>query len=223
MTIQQTPGAPQDTTSVPGTGTPQAPAAPSTTPAADSTPTGTSTTTPPADEAQDVSSLPTWAQKLIKSTNAEAAKHRTEKQAANQQRDAMLKVLGYTPNGTTAPPTPEELTEKLGQQQAQTWELGAQLAVVRTATAAGADADALLDSNTFLDSLAEFVDDDPNTAEFRTKMAAHIAKFVTEHPKFKTAPAGPARSGGDHPGGGSTPTTRPKSLHAAVSQVLGGS
>lgn len=105
---------------------------------------------------------------------------------------------------------------------AAAWETATENAILRVSAGAGADADALLDSNTFLDSLEDFVDDDPQTKGFRDKLAKHIKKFVEEHPKFKTTPAGPARSGGDHPGGGGTPNARPTSLSAAVHKSLSG-
>lgn len=182
------------------------------------------------DQPQDVSSLPEWAQKLITDTRAEAAKHRTDKQtaaqqaqAAEQQRNAILKALGYTADGKQAPPDPETLAKQVDDYKAVAWENAVQAGILRVSTGLGVDADALLDSNSFLDSLEEFVDDDPTSKEFRDKLTKHVKGFVDKHPKFKTAPAGPARSGGDHPGGGTAPTTtRPTSLMAAVQKSLGG-
>lgn len=171
----------------------------------------------------DLSTLPADVRKIIEDARAEAAKSRTEKQtaaqqaqAAKDQRDGILKALGLTPDGKDAPPDPDALAAQIADSKGAAWETAAENAILRVAGPAGADADALLDSNTFLDSLVEFIEDDPKSAAFRTKMQAHIKAYVETHPKFKTAPAGPARSGGDHPGGAGPTNTRPKSLGDAV-------
>lgn len=181
---------------------------------------------PKNDQPQDVASLPEWAQKLISDTRAEAAQHRTAGKTAAQaaaeakaQRDAILKAMGLDPDGKDTPPDPAKLAKQYSDAQAVAWENGTQVAILRAAPSVGADADALLDSNTFLDSLGDFVDDDPTTTEFRTRMSKHIKDFVAKHPKFKAAPAGPVRSGGDLSGGpGGNPNTRPKSLREAYAR-----
>lgn len=217
------PGAPSDA----GTGgqAPQGTQPPATPPAPQ--PTGQEPNQPQG-QPQDVSSLPEWAQKLITDTRAEAAKHRTngqtaaqQAQAAQQQRDAVLKALGLTADGKDAPPDPEALTAQLEQQQAVAWTNAVELTVFRTAAAAGANADALLDSRAFIDSLDELADVDPSSADFKSQLDVHVRKYVEQHPQFKAQPAGPARSGGDHPGGGGAPTTRPKSLADALRSRLG--
>lgn len=172
------------------------------------------------------------AKSIIDDLRKENAKHRTGKsqsdsqaQAAQQQLEAVLKALGKSPDGSDAPPDPQALAAEVTQQQAANWETAAENAVLRVAAAAGADADALLDSTTFLDSLVseDFITLDPKSADFRTKLQAHITVWVDKHPKHKTAAASTAtRSGGDHPGGTGTPTTRPTSLSAAVKKSLGG-
>jgi hypothetical protein len=168
--------------------------------------------TPPAVEAQDVSSLPPWAQKLITDTRSEAAKHRTEKQTAAQQaqaaqaqRDAILKAAGLKPDGTEADPDPAALAEQIQEARAVAWTNAVELSVVRSALAVGADSEKLIDSRAFIDSLDAFVDLDPNSAEFKTKLADHVKAYVDKHPTFKAAAPGPARSGGDHPGGAGQP------------------
>lgn len=223
------PGAPQGTPGQPaGVPVPTAPPVPQ--PSSGPTPQP-QPQAPAKTDPQDVSSLPEWAQKLITDTRAEAAKHRTDKQtaaqqaqAAQQQRDAVLKAMGLNPDGKDLPPDPEALAKQVSDYKAVAWENAMQTQILRVAIRPeiGADADTLLDSNSFLDSLGEFVSEDPSTKEFRDKLAAHIKTWVEKNPKFKTQPAGPARSGGDHPGGGGAPTTRPTSLHAAVSNALGG-
>jgi len=173
------------------------------------------------------------AQKIIEDLRKENAGHRTAKQTAaqqaqeaQQQRDAVLKALGLTTDGTDAPPDPEALAAQVTDQQAIAWETAAENAVLRVATAAGADADALLDSTAFLDSIVsdDFIGLDPKSAEFRTKLQAHITVWVDKHPKHKATPTTPtaARSGGDHPGGTGSTSARPTSLMAAVKKQLGG-
>ncbi|MFB9687698.1 hypothetical protein [Amycolatopsis plumensis] len=170
------------------------------------------------------------AKSIIEDLRKENAKHRTnnqtstqQAQAAQQQLEAVMKALGLKADGSEAPPDPEALAAQVTQQQAINWETAAENAILRVAPTAGADADALLDSNAFLDSLGDLIALDPKSAEFRTKLQAHITVWVDKHPKHKAAPAAPTatRSGGDHPGGGGTPTTRPRSLQAAVSKALG--
>ena len=171
------------------------------------------------------------AQKIIDELRKENAGHRTAKQTATQQaqaaqaqRDAVLKALGLTPDGTDAPLDPEALAAQVTEHQAIAWETAAENAILRVAGPAGADADALLDSNAFLDSLGDLIALDPKSAEFRTKLQAHITVWLDKHPKHKAAPTVPtaARSGGDHPGGTRTTSARPTSLMAAVKKQLGG-
>lgn len=232
MTAPSTPPAPgAPTGGEPSGQAPQGTQPPATPPAPQGQPTGQAPATQPQQsDKTDLSTLPADVRKIIEDARAEAAKHRNEKQtaaqqaqAAQQQRDAVLKALGLTPDGKDAPPDADALAAQLTQAQAVAWENGAAAAIVRVASAASADPDLLLDSTTFLDTLEGFVNDDPTTADFRTKLQAHIKEFVEKNPRFKTAPAGPARSGGDHPGGGTTPTgQRPANLHDAVRRRLGG-
>lgn len=177
---------------------------------------------------QAIDSLPDWAQKQIRDLRAENATHRTGKQTATQQAQAaqekltaVLKAAGLNPDGTEAAPDPAALAQQLEERTATAWVNAVELAVFRTASAAGANADALLDSRTFIDSLDALSDVDPASAEFKTKLDAHVRQYVKDHPQYTTQPAGPARSGGDHPGGGGAPTNRPKSLAAAIKARLG--
>jgi hypothetical protein len=199
MTAPTPPPAP----GAPTGGEPSGQALPATPPAPQGQPTGQAPTTQHPADKTDLSTLPADVQKIISDLRTEAAGHRTAKQTAQQQRDAVLKAFGLAPDGSQAPPDADALTAQLEQYKATAWENAAQAAIVRVAGATGADADLLLDSSTFLDSLEAFVEDDPNTADFRTKIQSHITDFVTKNPRFKaqTTPAGPARSGGEFPGG----------------------
>jgi plasmid stabilization system protein ParE len=171
------------------------------------------------------------AQKVIDDLRKENAKHRTnnqtstqQAQAAQQQLEAVLKALGKNPDGSDLPPDPKALAAEVAQQTAVAWETAAENAILRVAGTAGADADALLDSNAFLDSLGDFIELDPKSAEFRQKLQAHITVWVDKHPKHKAAGTVPAaaRSGGDHPGGAGGTSARPTSLDAALKRRYGG-
>jgi len=212
-----------------GTGgqAPQGTQPPATSPAQQQT-TGQAPATPqPADEMTLEK-----AKSIIDDLRKENAKHRTnnttstqQAQAAQEQLNAVLKALGKNPDGSDVPPDPQALAAEVTQQQAIAWETAAENAILRVAGTAGADADALLDSASFIESVVseDFIGLDPKSAEFRTKLQAHITVWIDKHPKHKAAGATPAtRSGGAHPGGTGTPTTRPKSLTAAVSKHFGG-
>lgn len=181
----------------------------------------------------DLATLPPAVQKYIGDLREEATKHRTEKQtatseatAAKAQRDAVLKAMGLNADGTDAPPTTEALAAQIEQERAVAWTSAVELNVFRTAQAAGADGEKLLDSRAFVDSLDEFTEDDVRTPEFRTKLDAHIKKYVEQHPTFKAnaTTTAPPRAGGDRPAGGSgtQPQRANKGLGAAIKAHYGG-
>lgn len=177
--------------------------------------------------AQDVSSLPDWAQKLINDTRSEAAKHRTEKQTAAQQaqeaqaqREKLLAALGLKADGTDAPPDPAALAAQIEQAQAVAWTSAVELNVYKAAVANGLDPAALTDSRAFIDSLDEFTEDDITTPEFGSKLAAHIKAYGEKHPQFKASQqttTAPPRAGTDRAGGsGGAPARQPQGLGAAI-------
>lgn len=221
-----TPGAPTDG------GTPTGPA-PATGTQQPTTPAPTGSGTQPAAGKTDLAQLPDDVRKLIEDLRNESAKHRTDKQTAAQaataataQRDAVLKALGLNQDGTEQI-DPAKLTDQVAQFKAVAWEAAVESNVVRLGHSLGLDIDALLDSNSFLNSLEGLVDEDPGSGEFRTKLEAHLKDFSAKNPtKFKAAaatPTGPARSGGDMtPGAPGNTATRPKSLMDAVRKALPG-
>jgi hypothetical protein len=201
-------------------------------PAAPPAPTGQQPGSGTQPQPTDLSTLPADVRKLIEDTRAEAAKHRTDKQTATQQaqaaqaqRDKVLAALGFTPDGQQAAPDANALAAQLEQQQAVAWTNAVELNVFRTAQAAGANGEALLDSRAFIDSLDGFTEDDVTASDFRTKLKAHIKAYVEKHPTFKTATTtttAPPRAGGDRPAGGSgTQPPRPLGLGAAIKQHYG--
>lgn len=160
----------------------------------------------------DLSTLPADVRKVIEDLRTEAAKHRTDGQTAKQAAEAekqrvaaVLKALNLKADGSEADPDPAALAAQIQEAQAVAWTNAVELSVVRSTLAVGANAEALLDSRAFIDSLDQFVDDDPNSGEFKKKIADHVKAYVDKHPTFKAAAPGPARSGGDHPGGAGQP------------------
>ncbi|WP_406014330.1 hypothetical protein OG520_22165 [Streptomyces sp. NBC_00984] len=128
------------------------------------------------------------------------AKQQAADDARSQFAQEIGKVLGLVPGDT--PTDPAQLTQQLTESQAQARQTAVELAVYRTARAAGADPDALLDSRAFAASLA---DTDPSDTDAIT---AAIKAAVQANPKLGGAPAGPPRGGADFTGtqaGGVTP------------------
>ncbi|MER8086610.1 hypothetical protein ABTZ57_16105 [Streptomyces sp. NPDC094048] len=168
---------------------------------------------------QDESTLPAWAQAALKSARAEAGKSRTTakanaaEQAKQQLAQEIGKALGLVPGDT--PPDPAQLTQQLTESQQQARQTAVELAVYRSAHAAGADPDALLDSRQFAASLADI---DPSDTD---AVAAAIKAAVTANPKLGTTPTGPARGGADFSGSG-TSERKPATLHDAIAAKLGG-
>lgn len=194
------PGAPADPATPPTPGAP-APA-----------PTGTPTPQPGQDPNApvDVASLPVNVQNLIASVRSEAASHRQGKTAAEQaaaeaksQRDAVLKALGINADGTRAQDpaaAAAELTQRATDAENAAWGASVRLEVFQRAGKLGADANALLDSMTFVDSLDELTDA-PGTPAFGTALEAKIAEAIGRNANLRATPAAPGRSGGDFPGG----------------------
>lgn len=117
--------------------------------------------------------------------------------AQQQQLDAIAKALGLKADDT--PPDPEKLTADIKAEQARAREAQVQLAVYRNATAAGANPDALLDSASFLRTLAEVDPTDAAgvTAAIRTAVEANPRLKATTDDPFPTAgQAGIGVSGG---------------------------
>lgn len=156
----------------------------------------------------DVASLPSWAQKLISDTRAEAGKDRTnaKAQAAEQARQDLAqqigKALGLVKDDK--PADPAELTKKLTAVQDAHRTTAVELAVYKGAGRHGADPDALTDSRQFLAALDKL---DPTASDFADQVSTAIKKAVEKNPKLKAQGLAPARSSGEFTGGtGDQPT-----------------
>jgi hypothetical protein len=148
-------------------------------------------------DAQDVSALPDWAQKLIKDTRGEAASNRTAKTQAEKDKADMLSKIGQALGLTKDErPDPEKLAADLASKDSTLRETQIQLAVLKNAPGAKGDPDALLDSNSFMKALAEL---DPAAGDFNSKITAAITAAVKANPKLGAGT--PVGSGGREIGG----------------------
>lgn len=171
-------------------------------------------------EQHAVDDLPDWAQKIVRDARAEAASSRTnaKQQAADQARAELAqqigKALGLVQDEQV---DPAKLTEQLTASQAAQTEAARELAVFKAAAGAGADPARLLDSRSFLQSIA---DTDPTDA---AKIAELVKIAVDTNPTFRTTPA-PGASAVDHAGGsgeGHQPRGRAqKTMAEAVANTL---
>jgi len=130
-------------------------------------------------------------------TEADGLKNAT--QSHQEQLDAIAKALGLKPDDQ--PADPAKLTADITAAQADAREARQQLAVYRNAAANEANPDALLDSASFLRSMADI---DPTDAD---AVNAAIKAAVDGNPGFKAvvAPPVPPTFGG----GPRTPAGRP--------------
>jgi hypothetical protein len=156
----------------PSPGAPAEPAAPIAAPA-------------PALPAEDLASLPDWAQKQIREARAEAGKARTEAKAnaAAEARQALAadvaKALGIVGD---EPPDPAELTRQISLAQDQAWTAAVELQVWRLAQEHGGDPGSMLDSMAFIASLDDLADVDPRSKEFREQLASKVQAASAKYP-----------------------------------------
>lgn len=157
-----------------------------------------------------IEDLPPGARKHIESLRKEAGKNRTEANKAKEAAtaaderfagavEAFMGALGLTPPAETeAVPPEQQLADITKAYRERTVEL----AVYRAAGAHDGDAEALLDSRTFLRKALAL---DPAAEDFHAKVAEAIAEAVQENPKLRAAQPAPveqaAPSGGDFRGG----------------------
>ena len=165
---------------------------------------------------------PTFDAKYVEGLRAEAAKYRTrakELETTQQsQMDALAKALGFKTDEAEKP-DPAALAEQLTAQQAAARTASVELAIFRTATAAGADPDALLDSRSFLAKVSGL---DPSDEGFTTAVTDAVKAAVEANPKLRQVRVAGASSV-DHSAGGPGEGRRsatPRPLHAAVSDAL---
>jgi len=183
--------------------------APSAEPAVDSpaTPAAPVTqpnSTPPASEPTRVEDLPEWAQKLIAEKPTDDAGRPVDAKAALA---AIAVALGQN--------EAEDPAKLAADATAALREKSVELAVYQAAGKHSADAGALLDSRSFLATVANL---DPTAKDFPAKVDAAIKTAVETNAALKTVGQSPGRSGKEiTPTPGST--DRPKNLTEAVSRA----
>jgi hypothetical protein len=166
-------------------------------------------------EAQDVASLPAWAQKVITDTRAEAARYRTGTETAAQQAqqqlaDKIAQAIGLKPDEST---DPAALTAKLTQAQEATKATERRLAVF-SAAADTQQATALLNRLDFTNSIAGI---DPSDA---TAIAAAVQAAVDADPSLKTArAAGASTVSGTAGSGEGQPITEEQLAQMTAEQI----
>jgi hypothetical protein len=155
--------------------------------------------TPPAPVAESVDQLPEWAQKEIAKVRKEAGDYRTKAQTAadNAQKeltDKLAVALGLKPDAAT---DPAALTASLTAAQAEAQSAARQLAIFKAAATTGADPSRLLDSNSFMSSVAGL---DPSDG---AAVTAAITAALAANPLLKAVQAA-AASGTELGGTGET-------------------
>jgi hypothetical protein len=184
--------------------TPAPPAQPAPTPQPPAAPPGTDE--PWADPAKAKAEI----EKLRR--EAGAARTNAKQQAADDARTELAQTIGKAlglVQGDEAP-TPERLTQTLSSTTDELRLTKVELAVFRAAPTHQGDANALLDSRTFLAKVADL---DPASADFQTQVDAAIRQAVTDNPKLKAVQATGA-SAVDHAGGSGEGAISPEQFAA---------
>lgn len=146
------------------------------------------------------------AAKLIENlrTDLAAMKAKQGTAAEDARKEIAAQVAKALGQGGDDPADPAELVAQIEQAQADAWRSGVELSVHRVAGQLGANADALLDSMAFVDTLDDLVDLDPRSKEFREALNAKVTEALTRNPSYKTG--GPSTPRPD-PGQGGRPAT----------------
>lgn len=163
-------------------------------------PTPTPPVTPAAPATEDTAATIARLESELSAARKDAGKSRVtaKQQAADDARADLAqqigKALGLVKDD--APADPAQLTQQLAAEQAKARQTAVELAVYRTAPAAGANPDALLDSRAFADAVATL---DPTDTDAIT---AAVKAAITANPRLagQQAPAGPARGGAEFNG-----------------------
>lgn len=155
---------------------------------------------------------PDRAKRAIESARESERTAKAKAKAADDQLAAVLKALGVGGDGK---PDPEKLNQDLTSAQAATRATKVENAILRRASKAGADGDALLDSRSFLDSLSDL---DPAQADFTDKVEDAIKKAVKANARL-ALPTGNGSTGRSGPALGGNPDgekKKPATLADAV-------
>lgn len=143
---------------------------------------------PAAAPVESVDQLPAWAQKLITDTRKEAGDYRTKAQTAadtaqKELTDKLAVALGLKPDAAS---DPAALTASLTEAQSKASQSARELAIFKAAAATGADPSRLLDSNSFMSSVAGL---DPADG---AAISAAISAALSANPLLKAVQAAAA-------------------------------
>jgi F0F1-type ATP synthase membrane subunit b/b' len=138
--------------------------------------------------AQSVDQLPEWAQKEIAKVRKEAGDYRTKAQTAAEQAqkeltDKLAVALGLKKDAAA---DPAALTASLTAAQEKANQSARELAIFKSAAATGADPSRLLDSNSFMSSVAGL---DPSDG---AAISAAITAAIAANPLLKAVQAAAA-------------------------------
>lgn len=162
------------------------------------------------------------AERTLAAARASEQKAKERAKAAEERTAAILKAAGLTPDGKTDPEAQlAELRTRAENAEQRAAQLATREAVRTGAAKHSADADLLLDSNTFLSKLADL---DTTASDFGDKVADLIKQAVKDNPRYASSspPKGAGKQGADHGGQGGGKTGKPKNLTEAIAARLGG-
>lgn len=167
----------------------------------------------PVAPAESVDQLPAWAQKIISDARSGEANYRTQAKTAadvaqKELTDKLAVALGLKPDAAA---DPAALTASLTAAHAAAQASARELAIFKAAAATGADPSRLLDSNSFMSSVAGL---DPNDG---AAVTAAINAAVAANPILKAVQA--AAASGTELGGSGEQSQITEQQLAAMSPV----
>ena len=112
--------------------------------------------------------------------------------------DARMKAISAALGIGDETPDPAKLAESLKTQQAENRQLRTEGKVRSLASKVSADAEALLDSRSFVTAIAAL---DPLAADFEAAVSLAMSDALSANPKFKIAAPGALRGGAEITGG----------------------
>jgi citrate synthase len=161
------------------------------------TPTATGTTPPvtaiepvtPEPVTVDIMANPAVA-KIVKELRDEAAKARIAGNTVKTEAEARMKAVAQALGLEGETPDPVKLAAERDASKAEVRQLRTEGKVRSLASKVSADAEALLDSRSFVQAIAAL---DPTAADFDTAVTAAMTAALASNPKLKIAAPGAAR------------------------------
>lgn len=176
---------------------------------------------PPDEGAEDIGSLPDWAQKIIKDTRAEAARHRTRAkdiEAKQSETDQVIKRLGAALGfGDSEDETASAADLQKAIEERDT--------TIRQLKVDGALRDVTAKHNADYELTAALLarqgrlDLDPDADDFQAELDARVKEAVEKNGRLRAGQA-PPRGGGDFNNNGGS-GKRPASLQDAIAGHYG--